>query len=633
MAEMKAKFDIVGSDQTQRAFRSVRKNVTGFNSELKRTALTFATAFGGKQLMDMSDSLIDLRNRLMSFNNDAEKTAKQIDLIGQVALRTRASFEATGVVFTRMVQATQHLSLSSEELAAATATVNATFKLSGTTAYEAANSARQLAQGLSSGRLSGDEMRSVLENNVVLANLLADGFGKTVGQLRIMGAAGKVTTEKIMPILIDAFEETTNKVNDMQFTIDAAFQVMQTRIMEGIKIVNENTQAYNKVANALGHFAMNLHEFVPIITGAVIPALAALTMAGIRTAASFLLMMATNPIVIFSAIGAALAHLLKTNNVFAANLLNFFIPIFTVHLPNAFDTTLLGINKLTLMFNDSINDLLSSLQPFANGLTDTVNMVRTNLLGLEKLPMPVLKLNDKKIINDIDKIEQRIKSRVFTKIEAQEVPEIFAKMLEPLGVKSLSELLEGSKKQVNEFAEDLTSTMAEAISKQKSFGQEVANVIMKSFDQLNQVLTDFVTNGKLKLKDLINMITKDLISAMIRAGITQPLQTSFAEFMAGRADSAQKNQGGGFVIGGTPYMVGEKGAELFIPATSGRIIPNRALAGGGNITINQSVNFATGVQDTVKNEVLQLLPEIAETSKGAVLEAMSRGGNFRRGLR
>jgi hypothetical protein len=35
----------------------------------------------------------------------------------------------------------------------------------------------------------------------------------------------------------------------------------------------------------------------------------------------------------------------------------------------------------------------------------------------------------------------------------------------------------------------------------------------------------------------------------------------------------------------------------------------------------------------VKNEVLQLLPEIAETSKGAVLEAMNRGGNFRRGMR
>ena len=83
----------------------------------------------------------------------------------------------------------------------------------------------------------------------------------------------------------------------------------------------------------------------------------------------------------------------------------------------------------------------------------------------------------------------------------------------------------------------------------------------------------------------------------------------------------------------TGGRVGEKGAELFIPATSGKIIPNHQLSGGGGIVINQSVNFATGVQDTVKNEVLQLLPDIAETSKAAVVEAMNRGGNFRRGMR
>jgi len=94
-----------------------------------------------------------------------------------------------------------------------------------------------------------------------------------------------------------------------------------------------------------------------------------------------------------------------------------------------------------------------------------------------------------------------------------------------------------------------------------------------------------------------------------------------------------KKQGGGQVLAGTPYIVGEKGAELFIPSSSGNIVPNHQLSGGGGIVINQSVNFATGVQDTVKNEVLQLLPDIAETSKAAVVEAMNRGGNFRRGMR
>jgi tape measure domain-containing protein len=619
--EAKAHLSVHGSDNTKRAFSSVRKNITGFNSELKRTALTFATAFGAKQLMDMSDSLIDLRNRLMSFNNDAEKTAKQIDLIGQVALRTRASFDATGVVFTRMVQATQHLSLTSEELAAATATVNATFKLSGTTAYEAANSARQLAQGLSSGRLSGDEMRSVLENNVVLANLLADGFGKTVGQLRIMGAAGKVTTEKIMPILIDAFEETTTKVNDMQFTIDAAFQVLQTRLMEGIKIVNKNTQAYETVANALGRFAMNLHEFVPIITGAVIPALIALSMAGLRTAASFLMMAVTNPLVIFGAIGAALANLLKTNNVFAANFLNFFIPVFTVHLPNALDYALLAINQLAIMFQERINNMLQTIQPFANGLTSVVNLVRENLLGLDALPMPELKLDTKKIIDNITEIENRIKNRVFEKIDAEDVPDFFAKMLEPLGVESLAELLSGAGKQINAFAEDMTTTLAEAISKQKSFGQEVAETITKGFDGLNDALTDFVMNGKLSIKDLARTILNDLVSAMIRASITTPLQTGFSEFLAG----LEKKQGGGQVIGRRPYIVGEQGAELFIPSSSGNIVSNKDLR-MQEPPASQPVSVNFSIQATDSSGFDELLVSRKNQIVAMISQAMNQKG-------
>jgi len=48
--------------------------------------------------------------------------------------------------------------------------------------------------------------------------------------------------------------------------------------------------------------------------------------------------------------------------------------------------------------------------------------------------------------------------------------------------------------------------------------------------------------------------------------------------IAGRAS-------GGPVMGGMPYIVGERGPELFTPGTSGSITPNGAM-GGNNITIN-----------------------------------------------
>lgn len=54
-----------------------------------------------------------------------------------------------------------------------------------------------------------------------------------------------------------------------------------------------------------------------------------------------------------------------------------------------------------------------------------------------------------------------------------------------------------------------------------------------------------------------------------------------------------KKAGGGPVGGGTPYLVGEQGPEMFVPSGNGRIIPNGslgAMAGGGGVTINVSGN-------------------------------------------
>ena len=43
---------------------------------------------------------------------------------------------------------------------------------------------------------------------------------------------------------------------------------------------------------------------------------------------------------------------------------------------------------------------------------------------------------------------------------------------------------------------------------------------------------------------------------------------------------------GGPVAGGSSYLVGERGPELFTPSSSGNITPNHAMGGGANITVN-----------------------------------------------
>ena len=59
---------------------------------------------------------------------------------------------------------------------------------------------------------------------------------------------------------------------------------------------------------------------------------------------------------------------------------------------------------------------------------------------------------------------------------------------------------------------------------------------------------------------------------------------ALATSIPGLAVGARAN--GGPVMGGSPYLVGERGPELFVPGRTGMIVPNNQISGGTNVTVN-----------------------------------------------
>ena len=55
---------------------------------------------------------------------------------------------------------------------------------------------------------------------------------------------------------------------------------------------------------------------------------------------------------------------------------------------------------------------------------------------------------------------------------------------------------------------------------------------------------------------------------------------------------------------------------------------NASSANGGDIIINQNLNFATGIQSTVKAEIMNMLPQIKQSTVSAVAEERAKGGQF-----
>lgn len=88
---------------------------------------------------------------------------------------------------------------------------------------------------------------------------------------------------------------------------------------------------------------------------------------------------------------------------------------------------------------------------------------------------------------------------------------------------------------------------------------------------------------------------------------------------------------GGPVTSATPYIVGEAGPELFVPAVSGSIIPNNKLGGGG-VEVTVVNQFSLGIQDTVRAEMMGMIPTFRKTAVDAVYQAIESGGPIARAV-
>tara|TARA_R100001463_G_scaffold12385_3_gene33814 strand:- start:2611 stop:4146 length:1536 start_codon:yes stop_codon:yes gene_type:complete len=124
------------------------------------------------------------------------------------------------------------------------------------------------------------------------------------------------------------------------------------------------------------------------------------------------------------------------------------------------------------------------------------------------------------------------------------------------------------------------------------------------------------------LKDFGKMLLQQAIKMMIFRTILAPISGALGGIF--KIPGMETNAMGGSVTKGKPTIVGEKGAEVFLPHSSGSIIPNHKLGGGG-VVVNQTINLSGDVSAQIRSQVLGMLPSIAEASRGAVLEAQRRG--------
>lgn len=180
--------------------------------------------------------------------------------------------------------------------------------------------------------------------------------------------------------------------------------------------------------------------------------------------------------------------------------------------------------------------------------------------------------------------------------------------------------------------EDMFMSIADGtMSAKDAFKQFAAEVIRELYRVLvvQQLVGQFSMMGKGNgIMGLIGNVFGSAGGSLGSYGpvTTAPFPTSFSlPNFAGGGDTGLGSRFGG---------VDGRGGFPAILHPNETVIDHDALGGGqsggmvGGVVVNQTINVSTGVQATVRNEIMGLMPQISESAKMAVLEARQRGGTF-----
>ena len=485
----KYQIDLLANNKSAAALNKFKKDVNGVNNVVRNLGQTLIAAFSVREIVNAANVMIGVENRMNALTGSAEKTAQAMNHMRRIASDSRSDFDAVAMLYTRLALATEHLGATQQDVADATQTVANTFIIAGSHAQEANNSARQLAQGLASGALRGDELRSVMENNTILTKMLAEGLNMTIGELREFGHAGKLTAETVMPILIAGMKETNEQITKMPMTLGQAGVALRNNFQFIIGDVQEATNGFSTLSAAIGKVANNLDVlFIPALGGLIV-ALPKVK-AGI---VAINLALQANP---FVRITTAMVAFISTLYLFRNEIVNGFRYIFQKSLPNIIDGFLIKWKTFQKMFSfgEKDKELDAEISAIGNRIEERTNKV------FEKIKVP--SLMDMLLGRDPNK-KKESGGTGFAPLTA------------------LQQFLKDAERGYKDFFTNI-----------KTMQEEMQGVFQKSYDGLTKLTTDFLENGKASFKDFATSVVRELIRIAVQKLIIDKMFAGFGSLFS-----------------------------------------------------------------------------------------------------
>ena len=662
MAQANVKLTVDASQAT-RALKGVQAQSTGLQNQLGRLKAAFAGIAVGvvaKQAVSAASDFQALQLRMKVLTSEFGEFAGAQELVRKAQDRFNLSIiEATkGItdIFARL----RPLGISLKDIETTFIGFNTIAKLAGLNATEASAAFTQLAQGLGSGRLQGDEFRSIAEQVPQLLKAISDETGIAAGKLKDFASKGLLESDIVLRALAKSAEEGADKIGEIMDASPAeVFKAFNNAVLElqltlGDKllpVVLKVTKGTTALVEAIIRFTdSELGQVTGIFIGiglaikglaVVIPVVTAQAAAlkagfiglsvGSKIATGSLIgvkaMLTANTVGFATATAAATAFkiaLAKTGIGLVVIGLGFLA------------AALLKANKEqknfnTLLEEGSAADITSRIDETKekiNELNDQLETLRGQRVRGKSTRMNSLNKQIEESKGKVDELnialeaaEGRELARKF-ETQVKTLKDANASLERNLIIEKeeteLAKLRKENELEIQAIIEEHGVVRGQELillqngnfelkkqglqmKENQKDAERIKGIFREIGDDIATGISDALVGaieGTRSLGEAARAIVNDLASSLLRLGVNTLLKRSGIGLFANLPGLAN----GGSASAGRSYLVGERGPEIFTPKSSGTVTPNNKIGGSGGVVNNINVNVDAGGMQSDANE-------------------------------
>lgn len=245
--------------------------------KIKRVAAAYLGIQTVKSGINLSDTMTQNTARLNLMNDGNQSTEELQKMIYQSAQSSRGNFLDVSQVVSKLGILAPNAFKSNQEAILFSELMAKSFKIGGASQQEQSAGMYQLTQALASGRLQGDEFRSIMENAPILAQAISKSLGVSIGTLREMSSEGKITSDVIKNAMFSASQEINSQFESIPMTFTDVITRVKNAAIQGFQpiakqingIVNSDRvkQFVNMSVVLIGKLTSVLSSSIELIAG------------------------------------------------------------------------------------------------------------------------------------------------------------------------------------------------------------------------------------------------------------------------------------------------------------------------------------------------------------------------------